>query len=127
MTCVSHQPDLFYIYTLFPLLEQPGLEIPPYFRTPEAPGAHISVIYETERQALPRTLEAAVCILVQYFSSQTIPKTRLFSDGLCTYTRCQEALGRDRLVVGGFSSDGLDVVTYQSDVAFLGVAALRKF
>lgn len=42
-----------YIYSLFALLEQKGLEIPPYFRTESAPGAHISVIYEDERQALP--------------------------------------------------------------------------
>lgn len=42
-----------YIHHLFPLLEQSELEIPDYFRSPSAPGAHISVIYETERQQLP--------------------------------------------------------------------------
>src|SRR5262245_55038877 len=36
-----------YIHTLFPMLglEEEGFKKPPYFRTEEAPGAHISVFY----------------------------------------------------------------------------------
>lgn len=45
-----------FIHLLFPLLEQEGIEIPPYFRTEGSPGAHISVIYETERQQLPANI-----------------------------------------------------------------------
>lgn len=39
-----------YIHSLFPLLEleTDGFEKPPYFRTSEAPGAHISVFYVDE-------------------------------------------------------------------------------
>lgn len=39
-----------YIHTLFPMLglEKDGFKEPPYFRRPEAPGAHISVINVNE-------------------------------------------------------------------------------
>lgn len=39
-----------YIHTLFPLLglEEDGFTEPPYFRTKDAPGAHISVFYVNE-------------------------------------------------------------------------------
>lgn len=39
-----------YIHTLFPMLdlEEEGYKKPPYFRTKEASGAHISVFYENE-------------------------------------------------------------------------------
>lgn len=39
-----------YIHTLFPMLslEREGFHEPPYFRSKEAPGAHISVFYEDE-------------------------------------------------------------------------------
>lgn len=39
-----------YIHMLFPMLglEQEGYKEPPYFRSKEAPGAHISVFYENE-------------------------------------------------------------------------------
>jgi hypothetical protein len=39
-----------YIHTLFPMLgvEGEGFKKPPYFRTDEAPGAHISVFYVNE-------------------------------------------------------------------------------
>ncbi len=42
-----------YIYDILPLLEQKDLDIPVYFGSDSSPGAHISVIYETERQQLP--------------------------------------------------------------------------
>lgn len=40
-----------YIHTLFPMLgvKNEGYREPPYFRSPEAPGAHISVFYENEK------------------------------------------------------------------------------
>lgn len=39
-----------YIRNLYPMLElrRDGFRAPPYFRTKEAPGAHISVFYENE-------------------------------------------------------------------------------
>lgn len=39
-----------YIHTLFPMLglEEEGFKKPPYFRSNEAPGAHISVFYVNE-------------------------------------------------------------------------------
>ena len=42
--------DNAYINTLFPILDakQDGFRKPPYFRRPEAPGAHISVFYADE-------------------------------------------------------------------------------
>jgi hypothetical protein len=42
--------DDAYIHTLFPMLglEEDGYKEPPYFRTKEAPGAHISVFYVDE-------------------------------------------------------------------------------
>ena len=42
-----------YIFDLLPMLTQDNLETPPYFRSEKSPGAHISVIYETERSLLP--------------------------------------------------------------------------
>jgi hypothetical protein len=40
--------DDHYIDQLFPLLHNPEYRKPPYFRRPNAPGAHISVIYSDE-------------------------------------------------------------------------------
>jgi hypothetical protein len=37
-----------YINDLFPLLNLPGFQKPPYFRRKNAPGAHISVAYKDE-------------------------------------------------------------------------------
>jgi hypothetical protein len=45
--------DNRYVYDLFAFLTQEGLEIPPYFRTKSSTGAHISVVYKTEKQKLP--------------------------------------------------------------------------
>lgn len=41
-----------YIHQLYPLLHADGFEEPPYFRRSDAPGAHISVIYENEKVSL---------------------------------------------------------------------------
>lgn len=40
-----------YIFSLYPMLglKKEGFKKPPYFRNPEAPGAHISVFYENEK------------------------------------------------------------------------------
>ncbi len=37
-----------YIHALFPRLHANGFHKPPYFRRPDAPGAHISVMYSDE-------------------------------------------------------------------------------
>lgn len=47
-----------YIYALFPMLglKQEGYRIPPYFRNPSSPGAHISVFYADEH-VIPSEVE----------------------------------------------------------------------
>ena len=74
---------------------------------------------------VPEILEATVCILAQYFGSNT----RLFSDSPRTYTRCKENVQGHQVVVGGLASAGLEVNRnfYYSDDDNIGVAALRKF
>lgn len=44
-----------YIHKLFPILNVKGFTKPPYFRRPDAPGAHISIIYENEGVRLKET------------------------------------------------------------------------
>lgn len=44
--------DDAYIHTLYEFLEEEGFEKPPYFRRADAPGAHISVLYEKEGESL---------------------------------------------------------------------------
>ncbi len=39
-----------FIHTLFPLVDIPGKQMPPYFSKPTDVGAHISVIYREEYQ-----------------------------------------------------------------------------
>lgn len=71
---------------------------------------------------VPETLDAAVCILSQYFDSGTC----LFSNKPVTYTRCKEKIS-SQLVVGGFSLYGLcvnDNAPEHDD--FIGVAVLWK-
>lgn len=41
-----------YIKSLFPMLHASAFQKPPYFRRPDAPGAHISLAYENEQVAL---------------------------------------------------------------------------
>jgi hypothetical protein len=72
---------------------------------------------------VPTTLEAATCILAEYSRSEN----RLFSDSPWTYTRCQENVQGDQMIVGGFAPAGLDVFHDCYDYDFIGVAALRKF
>jgi F-box-like len=73
---------------------------------------------------VPETLEAAACILAQYFDSNIC----LFSDSPSTYTRCKEKIRGEQVFVGGLDRTGL-TVTYDgsNDDPDIGVAALRKF
>jgi F-box domain len=73
---------------------------------------------------VPETLEAAVCILAQYFDSNI----RLFSNSPRTYTRCKDKVQDFQTVVGGFTPSGLFIrndFDYEYDA--VGIAALRKF
>ena len=72
---------------------------------------------------IPETLEAAVCILAQYFDSNM----RLFSDNPLTYTRCKNKVQDFQTAVGGFTPTGLCVRYRNSADDSIGVAALRKF
>ena len=70
--------------------------------------------------AVPGALEAAVVMLLHHVRSGE----RLYGDTPLTYTRCREEVENKHLVVGGFSSGGLNVNYDYNDV---GVIALRKF
>jgi hypothetical protein len=79
---------------------------------------------------VPPALDAAACILAQYFDScngKLAWGRRLFSDNPLTYTRCQEKVGDYQVVVGGFAPSGLFVIFSRYDDDDIGVAALRKF
>ena len=69
---------------------------------------------------VPGALEAAVVMLLHHVRSGE----RLYGDTPLTYTRCREEVENKHLVVGGFSSGGLNVNYDYNDV---GVTALRKF
>lgn len=90
---------------------------------------HQMVVYQLAQQALinykiPETLEAVVCILAQYFDSNTC----LFSNDPEIYTHCQEKVKMLNTVVGRFSPDGLKVDTHTNyEEKYTGVAAVRKF
>ena len=76
---------------------------------------------------VPGALEAAVVVLLHHVRKGE----RLYSDRPRTFTRCQENVQNYQLIVGGFSSRGLDVIDdyydYYSDDLDFGVAVLRKF
>ena len=74
---------------------------------------------------VPGALEAAVVILLHHVRSGE----RLYGDDPLTYTRCQESVRGRQLLVGGGSSEGLDVDSdhYGHIYNNLGLAALRKF
>lgn len=46
-----------YINQLYPLLDQPHYQKPPYFRRKNSPGAHISVFYVNERHQIDKIEE----------------------------------------------------------------------
>ena len=74
---------------------------------------------------VPGALEAAVVVLLHHVRSGE----RLYSDEPSTYTRCRESVSNRPLVVGGFSSGGLDVYDFSPFFYgyHYGVSALRKF
>jgi hypothetical protein len=82
---------------------------------------------------MPHALAAAAAILLHHAREGE----RLFGDNPWTFTRCQEMVGKNQfpVVVGGFSSEGLDVYYYFSIVhgilydfsRSVGVSCLRKF
>jgi hypothetical protein len=76
---------------------------------------------------LPGVLEAATAILSHYVRSGE----RLYADNPWTYTRCQELVawvGDYPIVVGGFSSGGLDVsCDFTGHCSYVGMASFRKF
>ena len=76
---------------------------------------------------MPHALEAAAAILLHHAREGE----RLFGNDPWTYTRCQEKVDNNQypVVVGGFSSGGLNVNYYDSNVhsSYNGVSCLRKF
>jgi hypothetical protein len=78
---------------------------------------------------MPHVLEAATAILLHHARTGE----RLYTDAPWTYTRCQEKVVNNMYppVVGGFSSEGLDVysshVYYHYHGSHVGVSCLRKF
>jgi hypothetical protein len=79
---------------------------------------------ESVPYALPSVLEAATAILMHHAREGD----RLFGNEPWTYTRCQEVVDGWPVVVGSFSSEGLDV-DYDYDACHrnYGVSCLRKF
>jgi hypothetical protein len=79
---------------------------------------------ESVPYALPSVLEAATAILMHHAREGD----RLFGNEPWTYTRCQEVVDGWPVVVGSFSSEGLDVdYDYAACHRNYGVSCLRKF
>ncbi len=76
---------------------------------------------------IPGTLEAAVCLLAQYFGSQTTSKTHAFGDNPWTSTHCQEKVQGVNVVVGGFHPALGNFIRIKYGNHLIGVAALRRF
>ena len=75
---------------------------------------------------VPGALEAAVVMLLHHVRSGE----RLYSDNPWMYTLCQESIRGYQLAVGGFSSGGLNGLSFYYSGAgsdSYGVAGLRKF
>jgi hypothetical protein len=76
---------------------------------------------------LPGALEVATAILSHYVHSGE----RLYTDNPGTWTRCQELVvwsdGSYPVVVGSFSSGGLDIFHDDLIFQYCGVASLRRF
>jgi hypothetical protein len=76
---------------------------------------------------MPDSLSAATAILLHHACTGE----RLYTDAPWTYTQCQEKVANNRypVVVGGFSSGGLDVHCNYDRVHYYdgGVSCLRKF
>jgi tetratricopeptide (TPR) repeat protein len=72
---------------------------------------------------VPKLLETTTAILMHHVTTGQ----KIYSDSPYTWTRCQEKWNKDwQVVVGGFSSAGLDV-GYYSDNGYVGVGCSRKF
>jgi hypothetical protein len=73
---------------------------------------------------VPRTLDATVCIFMEYVRSMT----QIYSQSPFTYTRCQEKYDAEwQLLVGGFGINGLDVSGHGHDYESRGVGASKVF
>jgi hypothetical protein len=85
-----------------------------------AHASKLGLLYE-----MPHALEAAAAILLHHAREGE----RLFGNAPWTYTRCQEKVDNNQypVVVGGFSSGGLDVYGYYRVKYSYGVSCLRKF
>lgn len=73
----------------------------------------------------PNALIAATCILMHHVQSGE----RLYNNSPWTFTRCQEkSSGNYRVVVGGFSSLGIDIFSsdFVCGIGNIGVAGFRK-
>lgn len=70
---------------------------------------------------VPTALEAATCIFAEYARTGT----RLYDDKPWSYTRCQESIRGQQLIVGSFASGGLDVSNNFANISF-GVAVVRN-
>ncbi len=74
---------------------------------------------------VPKILEAVVCIYMKYIASG-VSKERLFSYNPLTYTHCQGGYpGSRRMVVGGFSKEGLHAGFNYTD-SCIGIAGVQK-
>lgn len=66
-----------YINQLFPLLDNPAYRPPPFFRRPDSPGAHISVVYVEEREQTGKIEEIGQKFAFKIASIAYVPaKTR---------------------------------------------------
>lgn len=73
---------------------------------------------------IPDTLEAAACLLAQYFDSNT----PLIGDASWTYTRCKDEIQDSHPIVGDITLAGFYLETIDnSSHPLIGVAALRNF
>jgi hypothetical protein len=73
---------------------------------------------------IPTLLDAVTVVFMEYVRSGR----RLYSNTPWTFTRCQEKYTENQqLVIGGFSTDGLDVIDSGFGLECDGVGGLRKF
>lgn len=69
-------------------------------------------------------LDVVACAFSEYARSNRA--TRLFSDELWTYIRCQYETRCGHVIVGGFASNGLLAHDFDSNADIIGVTASRK-
>lgn len=84
--------------------------------------AQKNLIPKQQGYSLPKAIEAAVCISMEYVSSGT----KLY--GINTYTRCvEQTYSQSPVYIGDFGLNGFQIQAYSSNYYFCGVAALRRF